>query len=659
MIIKGNSNGKRISSRVLEKTIQEKIKNGANHLEVKAQGQQGIGGRIWSNSDPVSIKVSGPVGQRLGAMGTPGTSIIVDGSASDDVGWLNCGANITVLGDVTNGAHNAGAQGILYVQGSGGARCDTMTKQNPRFEPLQSWYFRNVGDSFAEFKAGGIAVICGIDPRDQDNVLGYRPCVGMVGGIIYVRGPVSGFPEHDVKLEPLNESDWQWLSSNIKPYLQAIKRTKHLKTLTKNQDDWQKIVPLTPVEKKEKAKKEYSVKQFRRQTWEKEIGKGGIFGDMLTHTPFTTLPYVTTGKNRLQTPVWHNEVKAPPCSGVCPADIPSELRFTLLRQDKWHEAMNTTFAYTPFPASVCGAVCPNMCMKACTRSLIDKPLDMKSLGAMSENVSAPQKQPDSGFKVAVIGGGIAGLTAAWHLSLAGHNVDIFEAENRLGGKLWSQIDSDKLTRETLQAEVKRIKNTGINIIPSTLVKITEFEKIVADYDGVIISCGLNKKEGHGLRFLTVDIQCANGKIEVDQVGRTSNPKIFAAGDVISRGIAPHAIGQATRAAKALDSQLKGTHYEVTTRPTIQTSQIQIDYYPAGPSPKAGPTDFSASQEATRCLSCGMCRDCRVCESSCHQQAIYREEKANGGFAYKVDPERCIGCGFCAGVCPCGIWEMHQ
>ena len=115
--------------------------------------------------ETVRITVEGPAGQRLGSMGMPGTEIIVKGSASDDVGWINCGAKITVLGDVTNGAFNAAAQGILYVQGSGGARCDTMTKHNPRFEPPQSWYFRNVGDSFAEFKAGGIAVVCGVDQK--------------------------------------------------------------------------------------------------------------------------------------------------------------------------------------------------------------------------------------------------------------------------------------------------------------------------------------------------------------------------------------------------------------------------------------------------------------------------------------------------------------
>ncbi|MEK6580920.1 MAG: 4Fe-4S ferredoxin, partial [Nitrospirota bacterium] len=198
--IYGNVKGQRTPSRILEEQIQQAVQKGARELHVIADGQHGIGGRIWPGGGTVKITVEGPVGQRLGSMGMPGTEIIVKGSSSDDAGWLNCGANITVLGDVTNGAFNAAAQGILYVQGGGGARCDTMTKHNPRFEPPQSWYLRDVGDSFAEFKAGGIAVVCGVNPRNPENILGYRPCVGMVGGIIYFRGPIQGYSEKDVKL---------------------------------------------------------------------------------------------------------------------------------------------------------------------------------------------------------------------------------------------------------------------------------------------------------------------------------------------------------------------------------------------------------------------------------------------------------------------------
>ncbi|HPP07471.1 MAG TPA: hypothetical protein PLW88_08860, partial [Syntrophorhabdaceae bacterium] len=245
-IIKGNTGKERISSRLLEEYIQEAVSKGARNLEIYADGQHGIGGRLWPRGETIKIIVHSPVGQRCGSMGMFGTEIVVYGSASDDIGWLNCGAKITVLGDVGNGAFNAAAQGVLYVQGSGGARCDTLTKHNPRFDPPQSWYLRDVGDSFAEFKAGGISVVCGVNPRNPDNVLGYRPCVGMVGGIIYFRGKIQGFSEHDVRLLDISETDWIWLKENMKPFLSDIDRLDLYDELSSNLEEWKKLVPFTP-----------------------------------------------------------------------------------------------------------------------------------------------------------------------------------------------------------------------------------------------------------------------------------------------------------------------------------------------------------------------------------------------------------------------------
>ncbi|MDA8085987.1 MAG: hypothetical protein M0Z75_04740 [Nitrospiraceae bacterium] len=85
--IKGNIEGARVSSRVLEERIQEAVKDGARELHVTADGQHGIGGRIWPREAPVRITVEGPVGQRLGSMGMEGTHIVVNGSASDAVGF--------------------------------------------------------------------------------------------------------------------------------------------------------------------------------------------------------------------------------------------------------------------------------------------------------------------------------------------------------------------------------------------------------------------------------------------------------------------------------------------------------------------------------------------------------------------------------------------
>src|SRR6202142_399245 len=296
-VIYGNVNDERVPSRILEERIQQAVQDGARDIKIMSNGQHGMGGRIWPKDEIVRITIEGPAGQRVGSMGMLGTEIVINGGASDDIGWINCGARITVLGDVTNGAFNAAAQGILYVQGSGGARCDTMTKRNPRFEPPQSWYFRNVGDSFAEFKAGGIAVVCGIDPRNPENVLGYRPCVGMVGGTIYFRGPIQGYSEKDVKLLELTDQDWEWLIAGMKPYLEAIERTSYYNELTGSREAWKKLMAYTPQEKRSRKWFKMTTSDFRKNHWDKEVGPGGIFAEYVDHD-LTILPYITTGKER-------------------------------------------------------------------------------------------------------------------------------------------------------------------------------------------------------------------------------------------------------------------------------------------------------------------------------------------------------------------------
>jgi len=77
VIIYGNIKGNRIPSRILEEFIQEAVKNGARNIHVYADGQHGIGGRIFSQGEPVKITIEGPVGQRCGSMGMFGTEITV------------------------------------------------------------------------------------------------------------------------------------------------------------------------------------------------------------------------------------------------------------------------------------------------------------------------------------------------------------------------------------------------------------------------------------------------------------------------------------------------------------------------------------------------------------------------------------------------------
>ncbi|MDD4997824.1 MAG: pyridine nucleotide-disulfide oxidoreductase, partial [Syntrophales bacterium] len=133
IIIPGSEKGVRVDSRVLEERLQKAVSEGHRHIEIIAQGQHGLGGRLWrAGKEPVFLRILGTSGQRVGAMGFPGTRIDVVGPASDDVGWLNSGAHIIVRGNATNGAANAMAQGKIFVAGEIGARGMTMTKPNPR-----------------------------------------------------------------------------------------------------------------------------------------------------------------------------------------------------------------------------------------------------------------------------------------------------------------------------------------------------------------------------------------------------------------------------------------------------------------------------------------------------------------------------------------------
>ncbi|MBI4683748.1 MAG: FAD-dependent oxidoreductase [Nitrospirae bacterium] len=769
IIIHGNVRGNRVPSRILEEQTQHTVQEGTRELHIMADGQHGIGGRIWPRKETVKITVEGPVGQRLGSMGMPGTEIVVKGSVSDDVGWLNCGAKITVLGDATNGAWNAAAQGILYIQGSGGARCDTMTKHNPRFNPPQSWYFRNVGDSFAEFKAGGISVICGVNPRNPKNIIGYRPCIGMVGGIIYFRGPIQGYSEKDVKLLNLTPQDWEWLRTNMKHFLEAIDRKSYYKELTRSTEDWKKLIAYTPQEKRERKWFKISAVDFRKNMWEKEVGQGGIFAEYLSHE-LTVLPYITTGNERRNKPVWANEKYLPPCAYACPTRIPSHKRATLIRQGKIHDALELVLQYSPLPATVCGQICPNLCMNACTRGQIDKPLAINKYGSLALELPSPKKEKPTGHKIAVIGGGPAGLSASWQLALKGHNVDLYEAADKLGGKVELCIPRERLPHEILEKELSRFSEIGVNVHLNTRVDSYKFHEIYKNHEIVVIACGAHQprtvkfdgsehiisaydflkdinsgkkpvlkgkkvvvigagnvgmdvaseaymygaesviavdiqkpaafgkemelaaskgtkilwpkfterydhkekkiyfKDGSSLDadivvisigdvplldFLSPSIHTEKGWIEVNDIGQTSDVKVFAIGDATQPGLVTHAIGQGRVLADIIHYQLMHAPRQSEVKQVIPYDRIRTEYYDACTG------DFTPEKEANKCMSCAACRDCRMCEATCYWGAISRVEHKDGSYEYIVDEDKCIGCGFCAGICPCGVWEMVE
>jgi NADPH-dependent glutamate synthase beta subunit-like oxidoreductase/glutamate synthase domain-containing protein 3/NAD-dependent dihydropyrimidine dehydrogenase PreA subunit len=488
--IQGIENGIRVESRVLEEKIQNAVSSGKRSLLVNARGQHGIGGRLWAAGDEtVLVRIDGASGQRVGAMGFPNTRIEVNGPASDDTGWLNAGALIVVNGNAANGCGNAMAQGKIQIAGSIGARGMTMTKANPRFAPPQLWVLGSTGDYFAEFMAGGIAVICGFEPQTPGNILGYRPCVGMVRGQVFFRGPIEGFSEADAKLIAIDEKTWAWLTENLKAFLKNINRPDLFKTLAVK-GDWQLIEARSAQEKLSKPRR--SLAAFQAEVWDAELGRGGMIGDII-EVEKGSIGLTPTGNWRRFVPVWENRKYTPPCQASCPTGIPVQERWRLIRENRLDEAIDLALSYTPFPATVCGYLCPNLCMAGCSRSFSRiRPVDVAILGKASIAATPPPLPPISGGKVAVIGGGAAGLSAAWHLRRAGHRAILFDTEKTLGGKISAVIPESRIPKDVLSAELNRVKKAVEHIQLKAPLTPAAMQKIVADHDYVVIATGAGK-----------------------------------------------------------------------------------------------------------------------------------------------------------------------
>ena len=488
-IIDSLQDGKRLSTRELLDIIYEKINLGFNEFKILASGQHDIGGPLWVKNNagdktPLVFHVTNP-GQRVGSMGMSGTKIVVHGSAPADVGWLNSGAEIVVLGDGGDTTAHCCAGGKIYIGGRVGTRSGALMKHDPKFEEPEFWVLKNTGSFSFEFMGGGKAVVCGYECENLKSVLSNRSCCGMVGGVVYVRGNVEGLTS-DVDIYPLDEDDKGFLVKGLKNFLKEIEKPEIYDELT-DFSKWQKILA-KPYDKK-KFVPELTISEFRKQKWVKD----GIFSEFFG-SDNEVVDLINTGENRLRIPSWDNNLKTPPCEFDCPVSIPTQKRIALLRDGKVQEALNLIYQYSPFPGSVCGQVCPNLCMQTCSRKSVDEPIKVAELGIKSfENIDIGEFKPTKGKSVAIIGAGVSGLSTAWNLMRLGYSIEIFEKDVEIGGKLRQVIPAERLNQDILNIELEILKNSittaGGKIHTSYNVDRDEFNRMRDDYDAVVVAVG--------------------------------------------------------------------------------------------------------------------------------------------------------------------------
>ncbi|MEW5722923.1 MAG: RnfABCDGE type electron transport complex subunit B [Thermodesulfobacteriota bacterium] len=158
-----------------------------------------------------------------------------------------------------------------------------------------------------------------------------------------------------------------------------------------------------------------------------------------------------------------------PCQATCPAQIDIAAYITLIANGQYVEAVKKIKERNPLPLT-CGRVCPHPCESKCRRGLLDEPVNINHLKRFAADYELgsgrhiePPLAPDTGKKVAIIGGGPAGLTAAYYLRRFGHHPTIFEAMPELGGMLRYGIPEYRLPKKVLDWEVEGIVDLGVEV----------------------------------------------------------------------------------------------------------------------------------------------------------------------------------------------------
>ena len=184
-----------------------------------------------------------------------------------------------------------------------------------------------------------------------------------------------------------------------------------------------------------------------------------------------------------------------PCQLNCPARTDCQGYVGLIANGEYDAALKLIKNKISLPASI-GRVCPHPCEKACRRQNVEEPINIAQLKAFAADMDlksdsyVPEVQEPTGKKVAVIGGGPAGLTAAYYLTIMGHSVTVYDMMEKMGGMLRYGIPQYRLPKEVLDKEIAIIEKTGVKFVNNSKLGVDyTIESLKKENDAVIVAVG--------------------------------------------------------------------------------------------------------------------------------------------------------------------------
>lgn len=190
------------------------------------------------------------------------------------------------------------------------------------------------------------------------------------------------------------------------------------------------------------------------------------------------------------------------CVSLCPAHVDIPGYIALVGEGRYQDAIRLIRKDNPFPTT-CGFICEHPCEARCRRNMVDDSINIRGLKRVAADfageVDPPACAPSTGKRVAVLGGGPGGLSAAYYLQLMGHQVTVYEMLPELGGMLRYGIPNYRLPKNRLDEDIRSILKTGVEVKHGLKIgQDITIQELREQYDAVLITIGASTDKKLGL-----------------------------------------------------------------------------------------------------------------------------------------------------------------